>query len=398
METQNKSPEVRFEGFTVEWEEKVLGDYGKVSMNKRIFKSQTSNEGEIPFYKIGTFGKQPDAFIKRELFEEYKKLYPYPNVGDILISASGSIGRTVVYKGEEEYFQDSNIVWLEHEGSLDNSFLKQYYSIIKWYGLEGSTIQRLYNKNILETNVFIPQLPEQKKIGNLFSNLDKLIKNHQTQLKKLKNLKKAMLTKMFPQNGASVPEIRFKGFDGEWERKSLDDICDTYSGGTPSVGYREYYNGKIPFIRSGEINSNKTQLFISEKGLKESSAKLVDRDCILYALYGATSGEVGISKLSGAINQAILAIQPYEGYNNIFISEWLKREKKNIITTYLQGGQGNLSGNIIKSLILDIPNQTEQEKIGDYFKNLDDLIENHKEQLNKLNNIKKACLNKLFVA
>src|SRR5690554_7827031 len=87
METQNKSPEVRFEGFTVEWEEKVLGDYGKVSMNKRIFKSQTSNEGEIPFYKIGTFGKQPDAFIKRELFEEYKKLYPYPNVGDILISA-----------------------------------------------------------------------------------------------------------------------------------------------------------------------------------------------------------------------------------------------------------------------------------------------------------------------
>lgn len=144
-------------------------------MNKRIFKDETSETGEIPFYKIGTFGGEPDAFISRELFEEYKSKYPYPEVGDILISASGSIGRTVVYQGEDEYFQDSNIVWLKHDERLDNSFLKQFYTIVKWHGLEGSTIKRLYNKNILDTDISLPTPEEQKKIGSFFKSLDDAI-------------------------------------------------------------------------------------------------------------------------------------------------------------------------------------------------------------------------------
>ena len=104
-------PEIRFAGFTDDWEQRKLGDFGYVAMCKRIFKDQTAESGDIPFYKIGTFGGEPDAYISRDLFEEYKHLYSYPEKGDILISASGSIGRTVEYTGEDAYYQDSNIVW-----------------------------------------------------------------------------------------------------------------------------------------------------------------------------------------------------------------------------------------------------------------------------------------------
>ena len=161
------------------WEQRKLGEIGSVSMCRRIFKEQTSETGDIPFYKIGTFGADPDAFISRELFEEYKSKYPYPQKGDILISASGSIGRTVEFAGNNEYFQDSNIVWLNHDERLSNPFLKCFYSVVKWAGIEGSTIKRLYNDNILNTVICMPSVHEQKRIGLFFENLDNLITLHQ---------------------------------------------------------------------------------------------------------------------------------------------------------------------------------------------------------------------------
>ena len=164
---------------TSSWEQRKLGEIGSVSMCRRIFKEQTSETGDIPFYKIGTFGADPDAFISRELFEEYKSKYPYPQKGDILISASGSIGRTVEFAGNNEYFQDSNIVWLNHDERLSNPFLKCFYSVVKWAGIEGSTIKRLYNDNILNTVICMPSVPEQKRIGLFFENLDNLITLHQ---------------------------------------------------------------------------------------------------------------------------------------------------------------------------------------------------------------------------
>ena len=179
------------------WEQRKLGEIGSVSMCRRIFKEQTSETGDIPFYKIGTFGADPDAFISRELFEEYKSKYPYPQKGDILISASGSIGRTVEFAGNNEYFQDSNIVWLNHDERLSNPFLKCFYSVVKWAGIEGSTIKRLYNDNILNTVICMPSVPEQKRIGLFFENLDHLITLHQRELEKLQNIKKSMLEKMF---------------------------------------------------------------------------------------------------------------------------------------------------------------------------------------------------------
>ena len=191
-------PEIRLDGFEGEWEEKKLGSLGSVAMNKRIFKDETSDYGDIPFYKIGTFGGTADSFITKEKFKEYKEKYPYPEIGDILISASGSIGRTVVYNGEDAYYQDSNIVWLKHDQQLDNSYLKQYYGIIKWSGIEGTTIKRLYNKNILETNIFLPpSVAEQRAIGTYFSNLDNLINSYQEKISQLETLKKKLLQDMF---------------------------------------------------------------------------------------------------------------------------------------------------------------------------------------------------------
>lgn len=160
------------------WEQRKLGEFGSVAMCKRIYKEQTSEQGDVPFFKIGTFGADPDAFISNELFEDFKRTYPYPAPGTLLISAAGSIGRIVEYQGEKAYFQDSNIVWLEHDHRLNDAFLKPLYSQIEW-GLEGSTIKRLYNKDLLSAEVTIPDDREQKVIGQFFAKLDNLITLHQ---------------------------------------------------------------------------------------------------------------------------------------------------------------------------------------------------------------------------
>ena len=148
-------------------------------MCKRIFKNETSDRGDIPFYKIGTFGGEPDAYISRELFEEYKEKFSYPDEGDILLSASGTIGRIVEYTGEEAYFQDSNIVWMSHDKSICDKFLKVLYPTVKWDGIEGSTIKRLYNDNFLKTQFMMPKIEEQERLGEYFEQLDNLITLHQ---------------------------------------------------------------------------------------------------------------------------------------------------------------------------------------------------------------------------
>lgn len=189
-------PEIRFTGFTEAWEQRKLGDYGLVQMCRRIYKDQTSEIGDVPFFKIGTFGSQPDAFISRSLFQDYRKQYPFPSVGTPLISAAGSIGRTVIYQGEEAYFQDSNIVWLDNNEKLNNVFLNSLYKKIDWK-LEGSTIKRLYNKDILNAEVCVPSTLEQCQVGSFFAHLDSLITLHQRKLDALKKIKSALLEKMF---------------------------------------------------------------------------------------------------------------------------------------------------------------------------------------------------------
>jgi len=159
----------------VEW--KTLGEVGKVSMCKRIFKNETSSSGQIPFYKIGTFGKQPDAFISERIFNEYRNKFSFPNKGDVLLSASGTIGRRVIYDGEPAYFQDSNIIWLEHdESKVLNKFLYHIYAIVKWQ-TEGGTIKRLYNDNFKKIKIPIPPLAEQERIVAILDKFDALVNN-----------------------------------------------------------------------------------------------------------------------------------------------------------------------------------------------------------------------------
>ena len=170
-----------YEGNEVEW--KTLGEVGEIRMCKRILKEETSDYGEVPFYKIGTFGKEADAYISKELFNEYRSKYNYPNVGDILISASGTIGRTVIFDGKEAYFQDSNIVWIENdEKKVHNKYLFYCYQIAKWNISEGGTILRLYNENLRKTLIPIPypnnpkkSLEEQNRIVTILDKFDTLV-------------------------------------------------------------------------------------------------------------------------------------------------------------------------------------------------------------------------------
>lgn len=204
-----------------------------------------------------------------------------------------------------------------------------------------------------------------------------------------------------------IPELRFPEFknDGEWILETIGTIADTFSGGTPTVGNREYYGGDIPFIRSGEISNDKTELFITESGLSNSSAKMVDKGTILYAMYGATSGEVAISKISGAINQAILAIIPRkQEYNSRYIYHYLKHNKQYILSKYLQGGQGNLSANIINNLPIYLPCDSEgkvsikeQQKIADCLSSLDEYINVAKQKVDQLKEHKKGLMQRLFL-
>lgn len=176
---------------------------------------------------------------------------------------------------------------------------------------------------------------------------------------------------------AFKPQYKCINYTPAWEQRKLGDVTDSFSGGTPDGSHASYYGGSIPFIRSAEINSDKTELFLTEKGLDNSSAKIVERGTVLYALYGATSGEVGIAAIKGAINQAILALSPHTGNDPLFLASWLRREKARIVDTYLQGGQGNLSGSIVKELSFALPQQKEQQVIGSFFSHLDNLITLH---------------------
>ncbi|MFQ9631708.1 MAG: restriction endonuclease subunit S [Bifidobacterium adolescentis] len=202
---------------------------------------------------------------------------------------------------------------------------------------------------------------------------------------------------MAEQHGkALVPQIRFAGFADPWEQRKLGELTESYSGGTPAAGESEFYGGSIPFIRSAEIAAESTELFLTEKGYESSSARMVKPGDVLYALYGATSGEVAVSRQKGAINQAILAILPRDDCDARYITAWLRKQKGYIVTTYLQGGQGNLSGVIVKNLEVFIPSLPEQQKIGFMLSHLDSLITLHQRKYDKLCVLKKSMLDKMF--
>lgn len=184
------------------WEERTLGDLGKVCMCKRIMKHQTTSTGDVPFYKIGTFGKAPDAFIAEDIYQEFKKKYSFPKKGDVLISASGTIGRGVVYDGEPAYFQDSNIVWIDNnEEQVLNEYLFHFYKVCNWNPSKGATISRLYNDDLRRIKIAFPDLHEQRKLVEHMVELDErtrlLESTYQQKLDELAALKKGLLGAAF---------------------------------------------------------------------------------------------------------------------------------------------------------------------------------------------------------
>ena len=324
-------------------------------MCRRIFKEQTSENGEIPFYKIGTFGGEADAFISRELFEEYKAKYQYPKKGDILISASGSIGRTVVFTGKNEYFQDSNIVWLNHDKHLDNSFLKCFYSIVKWAGIEGSTIKRLYNDNILNTAITLPSVEEQQKIGAYFENLDNLITLHQREF--------AFLCK--------EKSKKFRYIKNAWEQRKLGSICKITMGQSPNGS--TYSETPCDYILVQGNADLKDGWVVPRIWTSQITKTAKSGDLIMSVR--APAGAIGKTAYDVVIGRGVASIN-----GNEFIYQTLKKYEIEGYWRKIATGSTfkSINSEDINDTILFVPiDDSEQKQIGSLFSKLDNLITLH---------------------
>ena len=384
-----REPRCFLGSFDFSWEQRKLGEIGSVSMCRRIFKEQTSETGDIPFYKIGTFGAEPDAFISRELFEEYKSKYPYPKKGDILISASGSIGRTVEFAGNNEYFQDSNIVWLSHDERLSNSFLKCFYSVVKWAGIEGSTIKRLYNDNILNTVICMPSVPEQEHIGLFFENLNNLITLHQRKFEKLTNVKKSMLEKMFPQNGSSYPEIRFKGFTDPWEQRKLSELTSMHARiGWQNLRTSEFLDsGNYMLITGTDFNDGainfSTCHYVERERYEQDRNIQIHNGSILITKDGTLGKVAYVQGLSmpATLNAGVFNVQIKDA-NNVDEKYLFQYLKAPFLMDYVdKKATGGTIKHLNQSILVDfpviLPQRSEQTLIGAFFQQLDNLITLH---------------------
>ena len=223
---------------SLDWKQVRLGDIGKVSMCKRIFKHETFSSGSVPFYKISTFGKAADAFISEEIFEKYKNKYPYPNKGEVLISASGTIGRTVVFDGEKSYFQDSNIVWISNpQDKVLNKFLKFIYLTTKWKSTDGGIISRLYNEDLRSIRINLPSISEQRRIAAVLETWDQAIEKLAKKIKIKKTIKESIMQGLL--NG----KFKLNGFVNKWKYQYFKDILVEH--GNKSSGNEDVYSVSV---------------------------------------------------------------------------------------------------------------------------------------------------------
>ena len=383
---KQQEPRLRFKGFTGEWKNKTLGDLGRVEMCRRIFKEQTQPSGEIPFFKIGTFGQEPDAFNSSELFEEYRQKYPYPKQGDILISAAGTIGRTVEFTGENAYFQDSNIVWLRFdESQVTSTFLNIIYQNIKW-DLEGSTIKRLYNSDLLSAEITLPSLPEQTHLGLFFRRLDSQIAESRAVLEKSRQLKKAMLAKMFPANGEKIPKIRFKGFEGEWKHKKLGSLLNYEQPTKYIVNSTDYDDGfETPVLTAGQsfILGYTNEI----EGIKEATP---ENPIIIFDDFITSSHYVSFPFKIKSSAMKLLSVSNTD-LNPVFVFNALKNIK------YTPTSHERHWISTFSKFDVMLPEKNEQTAIGNFFHQLDETIALQSAEVEKLNQFKKGLLAAMLV-
>ena len=395
-------PKLRFKEFSGKWEKKTVGDIGKVSMCKRILKDQTTSDGDIPFYKIGTFGKEPDAFISKVIFEEFKAKYSFPKEGEILISASGTIGRTVIYDGSPSYFQDSNIVWIANNEKLAlNKFLLYCYENTRW-NTENTTIARLYNENLRNIPLILPSKQEQDKIASFLTSVDTKIEQLSRKEELLQQYKKGVMQKIFSQ------EIRFKADDGsefcEWEEKKLGDICKLQGGF--AFKSEQFRKSGIPIIRISNISNINN--YIDRENIVYYDAIPNDRNFsitngdLIVAMSGATTGKASIYNLNekAYLNQRVGLFRAnkdklYYGYLVQFV--FSKLFYRQLDTVLVAGAQPNISSKDIEDFKFNLPCLKEQIKIANFLSSIDSKIEQVQQHLNSTKEFKKALLQQMFV-
>ena len=282
----------------------------------------------------------------------------------------------------------------------DSDFINAYFDSLKWYreiymiSAEGARNHGLLNvptDEFFGTKHYIPQdLAEQRKIADFMIALEHRIEAQQSLVDNLKKYKRGVMRAIFRDKSFVFSKATV------WKSIRLGDECVFFSGGTPKSTDSSYYGGSIPFIRSGEIHGEKTELFLTEAGLQNSSAKMVSKGDLLIALYGATSGEVDISKIDGAINQAILCIRPYD-MSKQYLRYLLEDSKDDIINTYLQGGQGNLSAEIIKNLRVDMSDSTAQSSVVEFLSMIERRIEMSIAECEQIQAMKRSLIQQLFI-
>lgn len=289
-----------------DWDIKTLGDVGDVKMCRRVFNQETKSQGPIPFYKIGTFGKQPDAYINNELYNSYRQRFSFPTKGDILISAAGTIGRIWIYDGKPAYFQDSNIVWIDNNETLiSNDFLNHVLQVVK-YSTEGGTIQRLYN-SILKSTKFLcpPTEAEQTAIAAALNDADALINQLEQLLTKKRNIKTGAM-----QNLLKPKE--------SWEEKILGEVATLKARiGWQGLTTAEYRKTGNYFLITGTEFKNgyidwESCFYVDEERYKQDKNIQVKEHDVLVTKDG-TIGKIALIKsvpLPATLNSGVFVIRP----------------------------------------------------------------------------------------
>ena len=382
-------PNLRFPEFEGEWEKERLGNECNIQMCKRIMAAQTNTECGVPFYKIGTIGGKADAYISKELFDEYKTKYPFPHRGEVMITCAGTVGKCIIYNGEESYYQDSNIVWIDNPKEIiSNDFLFYLLSRINWSYLNSTTIVRIYNDDLRNLKLYYPKHDEQKKLTHFLFLINERISTQNKIIEDLKTLKSAII-----DYAIGSLDTNFMKFGSVYETAG--------EGGTPTTSNTSFYdNGKIPFIKIGDLKQKyliENKDFITELGLQKSSAWLVPTHSILFS-NGATIGEITITTYPVCTKQGILGIVPKANIDVEFLyyfmsSSYFKKAVSRIIT---EGTMKTAYLKDIDNILCPIPTKEKQLEIAKVPSALNFKIDSEQSILRLLYAQKQYLLHQMF--
>lgn len=386
------------------WSKTTLGSLGKISMCKRILKEETSESGDIPFYKISTFGGIADAFISKDIFEKYRETYSYPKIGDILISAAGTLGKTVIFDGKPSYFQDSNIVWVDNdEKTVINSFLYYFYQTNPWIKTTGSTINRLYNNDIKNLEISFPDLIKQQSIAAVLSALDKKIALNKQINTRLEDMAKTLYDYWFVQfDFPNTDGKPYKSSGGEmvfdetlkreipkgWEVKSLNQVADIVMGQSPDgASYNLEQKGTIFFQGSTDFDWR----FPNVRQYTTSPTRFAQKGDILLSVR-APVGDLNISPFECCIGRGLAALRSKSGNNSFlfYVMKYFKTvfERRNTEGTTF----GSITKDDLHSLKLVAPADNVLEKYNEIASKYDEMIFIRSQQNHQLTQLRDFLL------